>query len=71
MADARERDVRARRRALLAATRSNGARVCGRIETRASGRVVGFGPRANTQRARRARRRSIESVRRGRARGGV
>ena len=69
MADARERDVRARRRARLAATRSNGARVCGRIETRASGRVVGFGPRANTQRARRARRTRIESVRR--ARGGV
>ena len=69
MDDARERDVRARRRARRVTKRSNGARVCGRIETRASGRVVGRGRRANTQRARRARRTRIESVRR--ARGGM
>ena len=57
MADARERDVRARRRARLAATRSNGARVCGRIETRASersGRWV-WTPREHTTREARAK----------------
>ena len=69
MDDARERDVRARRRARRVTKRSNGARVCGRIDTRASGRVVGWGRRANTQRARRAlERASSPSDARGEAR---